>query len=70
MNSNRYRGIRLGNSIIEEIVACLLGGYGTLTEMGLLAFERLRDQNQIKPKAKLAEWRKSLATPFILIAVI
>jgi N-glycosylase/DNA lyase len=33
---------RLGASLAEEIVACLLGGYGVPASVGLAAFERLR----------------------------
>lgn len=38
---------RIGNSFKEEVVACLLGGYGIPAEVGLAAFERLRDRGLI-----------------------
>ncbi|RYE51877.1 MAG: hypothetical protein EOP48_17645, partial [Sphingobacteriales bacterium] len=38
---------QLGGNIIEEVVLCILGGYGIPSEMGNLAFERLRDRNLI-----------------------
>lgn len=34
---------RLGNTINEEIAACILGGYGIPAEVGLAAFDRVRD---------------------------
>lgn len=34
----------LGNSLPEEIAACLLGGYGAPAEVGLAAFDRLRSE--------------------------
>ena len=38
-NQNRYR---LGASLKEEVVACLLGGHGVTGELGLAAFNHLR----------------------------
>jgi N-glycosylase/DNA lyase len=35
---------RLGENLVEEIVACLLGGYGLPAEVGLAAFERLKQR--------------------------
>ena len=34
---------RLGNSLLEEVAACLLGGYGIPAELGLAAFASLRE---------------------------
>src|ERR1700743_4025168 len=33
---------KLGDTILEEIVVCLLGGFGMPAEVGLAAFERLK----------------------------
>lgn len=38
---------RLGETVAEEIVACLLGGYGLPAEIGLAAFTKLRDRGLI-----------------------
>lgn len=38
---NHYR---LGRSLREEVLACLLGGYGIPAEVGLAAYQRLRAQ--------------------------
>jgi thermostable 8-oxoguanine DNA glycosylase len=35
---------RLGENLAEEIVACLLGGYGLPAEVGLAAFDRLKQR--------------------------
>ena len=36
---------RLGNTLLEEIVACLLGGFGIPAEVGMAAFYEVRRQN-------------------------
>jgi thermostable 8-oxoguanine DNA glycosylase len=38
---------KLGKTLEEEVVACLLGGYGMPAEIGLAAFRRLRDEGLI-----------------------
>ena len=38
-----YRSYKLGETLIEEIAACLLGGFGMASEMGMAAFRRIRD---------------------------
>ncbi len=57
---------KLGQNILEEIVVCLLGGFGMPSEVGLAAFERLKTQQLIKPKISKAELYQALATPFEL----
>lgn len=57
---------RLGDNIIEEIIACLLGGYGIPSEVGILAFRRLKEMSLIFPGVSLAEIEKALASPFLL----
>ena len=42
---------KLGRSLEEEVMACLLGGYGIPAEVGLAAFERLRKVNASDPNA-------------------
>lgn len=34
---------QLGNSLSEEVAACILGGFGMPAELGIAAFERLRE---------------------------
>lgn len=55
---------RLGNTILEEIVACLLGGYGMPSELGLAAFERLRNESLITSGISSKKIQKALSTPF------
>jgi N-glycosylase/DNA lyase len=42
---------KLGRSLDEELIACLLGGYGIPAEVGLAAYERLRIVNAEEPAA-------------------
>jgi len=55
---------RLGESILEEVVACLLGGFGLKAELGMAAFKRLKDKNKIRPKSTLDEIKSELIKPF------
>lgn len=64
VNRTRFHHMRLGNNILEEIVACLLGGYGIPAEMGLLAFERLKKQKLIKHGVSVKRLQDSLSKPF------
>jgi N-glycosylase/DNA lyase len=60
-NENSHR---LTSNILEEIIACLLGGYGIPSELGILAFKRLRDEELIRPHVSLRKVNKALSTPF------
>lgn len=57
---------RLGNDILEEVVACLLGGFGLKSEIGLAAFDRLRKRQQIRKGVSLSTINQSLKEPFII----
>lgn len=46
---------KLGRSLEEELIACLLGGYGIPAEVGLAAYERLRLVNAEDPCRLLHE---------------
>ncbi len=63
-NDNFDINYRLGDNILEEVVACLLGGFGLKSEIGLAAFQRLKVQNQIKKAVSYEEILTSLKTPF------
>ncbi len=52
---------RLGSNIIEEVVACLLGGYGMPSEIGLMAFKRLKKDFLITPGVLLQKLQKALS---------
>lgn len=57
---------KLGSNLLEEIVACLLGGYGLKAEMGLLAFHRMRNLRLIRPNVSLSEIESAICRPFSL----
>lgn len=49
---------RLGRNLIEEVAVCLLGGYGMAADLGLAAFQRVRDQgllNKATPASLILE---------------
>lgn len=56
---------RLGDNILEEVVACLLGGFGLKSEIGLAAFQRLKMRYQIKEAITYEEILTSLKEPFV-----
>jgi thermostable 8-oxoguanine DNA glycosylase len=56
--------IRLGASLTEEVVACLLGGFGMPAEMGLAAFDRLRRRRLLYPGVGAAVLEAALSEPF------
>lgn len=55
---------RLGLSLMEEVSVCLLGGYGMPAELGLAAFERLRDQELLDGRARASDIENALSLPF------
>lgn len=55
---------RLGSDIIEEVVVCLLGGYGMPSELGLAAFKRLKENSLITPGIAFHKIVKALSRPF------
>lgn len=46
-------GFRLGRTLPEEVVACLLGGHGAPAEVGLAAFARVRNELRRRGEATL-----------------
>ncbi|WP_431273191.1 hypothetical protein ACQ858_13255 [Variovorax ureilyticus] len=54
---------KLGGNLVEEVAACLLGGYGIPAEVGLAAFRRLRDSGALHAPAAEAEILNLLSTP-------
>jgi len=53
----------LGRSLREEVAACLLGGFGMPAEMGLAAFERLRDRDLLSGAVPASVIEESLREP-------
>ena len=54
----------LGASLTEEVVACLLGGYGMKAELGLLAFHRLKNMKLINSRTSLRALEEAITQPF------
>jgi thermostable 8-oxoguanine DNA glycosylase len=61
-----YDDLRLGRSLVEEVAACLLGGYGMPADVALAAYWRLRENGMLERNACSAEIEESLSTPFII----
>jgi thermostable 8-oxoguanine DNA glycosylase len=61
-----YEDLRLGRTLIEEMAACLLGGFGMRAELGLAAFARLRDRGLLVgcPSSLILE--AALSEPFVI----
>jgi N-glycosylase/DNA lyase len=57
---------RLGEDLLEEVVACLLGGFGLKAEIGLAAFDRLKTRGHIKPGVSFEIIRDSLLEPLMV----
>ncbi len=62
----RYQNHRLGNSLKEEVCACLLGGYGIPAELGMAAFKRVRDCGLIERTGSDLEFYDLLSAPFYI----
>jgi N-glycosylase/DNA lyase len=62
-----YSNFRIGDTLKEEVAACLLGGYGIPAEVGLAAFYRVRDDGLLDDTAPSEELLcKTLSTPLII----
>lgn len=59
-----YNIYKLGSSVLEEIVVCLLGGFGMPSEIGLAAFDRLKNLELIRHGVSFEEIHRALITPF------
>jgi N-glycosylase/DNA lyase len=54
---------KLGTSLEEEVVACMLGGYGMSAETGLAAFKRLKDRQLIRASVTDTDLYTALIEP-------
>ena len=61
-----YDEFRLGRSLSEELAACLLGGYGMPAELGLAAYQRLRDRGLLGTVPTVAALESALSEPFAM----
>lgn len=60
---NRFSSYKLGNSLHEEVAACLLGGHGIPSEVGLAAFRAIKNQGLLTQGVSLAEISAALKEP-------
>ncbi len=61
-----YRELRLGRTLVEELAACLLGGFGMRAELGLAAFSRLRARGLLVERPSAQRLEAALSEPFII----
>lgn len=62
--TKRYSCFKLGTSLKEEVAACLLGGHGIPSEVGLAAYRRIRDTGLLAGTTpNLAEITSALRMP-------
>lgn len=59
-----YGDIQLGADLSEEIAACLLGGFGMPAEMGLAAFNRLKERELLYAGVTATTLEAALSEPF------
>lgn len=62
-SSTKTPNYRLGANLNEEVVACMLGGYGMPAEIGLAAFERFKERGLIRASVTDAELYAALIEP-------
>jgi len=61
-----YCHYRLGTTLIEEVAACLLGGHGIPAEVGLMAYERVRDSGLLASTPSAEDLETLLRTPLLV----
>ena len=62
--TERFQRHALGRTLVEEVSACLLGGYGMPAELGWAAFVRLRDEGLLSGQTETDELERALTRPF------
>lgn len=62
-DAERFNNHALGRTLVEEVSACLLGGYGMPAELGWAAYLRLRDQGLLSGQASTDELERALTRP-------
>lgn len=66
IESGSFCDFRLGRSLVEEVAACLLGGWGMPAELALAAYSRLRERNMLQAGATARDFEEALSEPFVL----
>lgn len=64
--TGRFERYRLGKTLREEVAACLLGGHGVIGEVGVAAFERLREAGLLQGEPSPALLEEALSVPLVL----
>lgn len=59
-----FDNLRLGHSLIEEVAACLLGGYGMPAALGLAAYHRIREAGILDGLPEAFQIEDVLSEPF------
>lgn len=65
LDEKTYEAKALGENLREEIAVCMLCGFGMPSELGLLAFQRLRDAGLLSDPGE-EDIQKALRAPFTL----
>ncbi len=68
-SDHRQGSFRLGNSLMEEVAVCLLGGHGQPAELCLAAFERVRDRGLLSANTAQWELEAALQEPLVFGSV-
>lgn len=62
----RFENFRLGPTLLDEVMACVLGGYGIPAEVALAAYERLRHAGLPTKHTSEAEIEALLSAPLLV----
>jgi thermostable 8-oxoguanine DNA glycosylase len=62
-NKTAISNHRLGKTLSEEVAACLLGGYGIPSEIGLAAYSRVKERGLLNKAPTFEECYEALAEP-------
>lgn len=65
-NNFKPYSYRVGDNLTEEISACLLGGYGIPSQVGLAAFYRVKEAGILQTTPSEDEIQKVLAEPLVI----
>lgn len=58
--------LRLGRDLFEEVVACLLGGWGVPGDIGVAAFVRLQEERLLEPPVDSDAIESALNEPLVV----
>jgi thermostable 8-oxoguanine DNA glycosylase len=61
-----YANVRIGDDLVEEVAACLLGGFGMPAELGIAAFTRLRQEGLLVYGQSASVLEKELSRPLMI----